>query len=161
MISISHERPTLKDLQDVAALRAGDSVAMHLGGRLETSQVELMLERWLNCWESSDVGPWIFREDKSGRFVGYAGLLPTDSPDEQEYELLYAVRSDRWGVGLCSQMATRAVQDAKNRMPLIRVVAWCLETNRASGRVLEKNGFDLRRVEPKAGEPHLFWTLEK
>jgi RimJ/RimL family protein N-acetyltransferase len=69
-------------------------------------------------------------------------------------ELLYAVRSEAWGRGYATEMATLAVAEAR-RLGLSEVVGVTAASNTASRRVLEKVGMRFEEVFERAGLPHV------
>ena len=149
--------PRSSDAEDFARLRADPKVAETLGGALTREDSRRLLGRWIATWREEGLGPWIFREPASELLVGYAGLLPTESSRRAEFELAYALQPSFWGRGLCTQMARSALSDVTATRRPIEIVAWCLTTNVASKRVLEKLGFELDGHLMRAGLPHFAW----
>jgi ribosomal-protein-alanine N-acetyltransferase len=101
----------------------------------------------------------VFFETATGLFVGRGGLRRTTVAGSSCVEVLYAVRSDMWGRGYATEMATVAVAHAR-RLGLADVVGFTAITNGASRRVLEKAGmrFDEDSFE-HVGLPHLLGRL--
>jgi RimJ/RimL family protein N-acetyltransferase len=86
-------------------------------------------------------------------FVGRCGLRRATVLGRKSVELLYAVRSDCWGEGHATEMATVAMAEAR-RLGLTEVVGFTMTTNRPSRRVLEKAGMRFETIFEHAGLPH-------
>ena len=72
--------------------------------------------------------------------------------------MLYAVRSDAWGRGYATEMATLAVAYAR-RLELAEVVGFTAVSNRASRHVLEKVGMRIESKFERAGVDHWLGRL--
>ena len=110
-------------------------------------------------WERYGFGAWHFHDRASGDFAGYCGLRHVTIDGQDEIELLYAVRADRWSTGVASEMAAAVLAVAFTDLALDDVVAFTLPTNRASRRVMEKAGFQYERDIVHAGLPHVLYRL--
>jgi [ribosomal protein S5]-alanine N-acetyltransferase len=130
-----------------------------LGGTRTAEQSAEMLRADIDHWRDERFGPWVFYETATGVFVGRGGLRRTTVKGSSCVEVLYAVRSDVWGRGYATEMATVAVAHAR-RLGLGDVVGFTLVSNGASRRVLEKVGmrFDEDPFE-HANLPHLLGRL--
>jgi [ribosomal protein S5]-alanine N-acetyltransferase len=104
-------------------------------------------------WQQERFGPWVFFESATGVFIGRCGLRRTTVLERRSVELLYAVRSDSWGEGYATEMATIAMTHAR-RLGLAEVVGFTATTNTASRRVLEKVGMHFETIFEHAGLPH-------
>jgi [ribosomal protein S5]-alanine N-acetyltransferase len=71
--------------------------------------------------------------------VGLCGLVL--KPEQEDAELWYVLRAERWGFGFASEAARALVTHAVDTLALHRVWASVLPENPASARVLEKLGF--------------------
>src|SRR5829696_8837983 len=80
-----------------------------------------------------------------GEVVGVCGL--EGIADGEARELGYWVGRPFWGRGYATLAVKLVLEFAFQNLRLGRVYASVLETNAASRRVLEKNGFELLRVE--------------
>jgi RimJ/RimL family protein N-acetyltransferase len=123
------------------------------GGPRTDRQASAILATDLLHWQRESFGPWLFFETSSGVFVGRCGLRRTTILGRRSVELLYAVRSDSWGEGHATEMATAAMAHAR-RLGLAEVVGFTAITNRASRRVLEKAGMRFETIFEHAGLPH-------
>ena len=109
-------------------------------------------------WAERSYGPWVFFETDTGMFVGRGGLRATSVGGEECVEVLYAVRSDAWGRGYATEMATLAVAYAR-RLELAEVVGFTAVSNRASRHVLEKVGMRIESTFERGGVAHWLGRL--
>ena len=92
-------------------------------------------------WHARSLFQWGITERSGGALIGTCTLYRWDRTHARA-EIGYALRRDRWGRGLATE-AVRAVLDfAFERMRLHRVGADTDPRNAASGRVLERLGFE-------------------
>jgi len=131
-----------------------------LGGTRSAEQSLQILSEDIAHWRQERFGPWVFFEAGSGVFIGRGGLRRTRVAGIDCVEVLYAVRSDAWGQGYATEIATLAVAHAR-RLGLTDVVGYTLAVNKASRRVLEKSGmrFDKHEMFEYAGLPHYLGRL--
>ena len=109
-------------------------------------------------WAECSYGPWVFFEADTGMFVGRGGLRAASVSGEECVEVLYAVRSDAWGRGYATEMATLAVAYAR-RLELSEVVGFTAVSNRASRHVLEKVGMRIESTFERGGVAHWLGRL--
>jgi ribosomal-protein-alanine N-acetyltransferase len=104
-----------------------------------------VLRRDLAHWDEHGFGPWVLRLRDGGAFVGRGGLKHNTVEGEPTVEVLWAVVPERWGQGLATECARRAIDHARE-LGLPEVVAFTLPTNTASERVMQRAGME--RVGP-------------
>jgi [ribosomal protein S5]-alanine N-acetyltransferase len=126
-----------------------------LGGPRTRQQASEMLTADIDHWHMESFGPWVFFETATGVFVGRGGLRRRTVAERECVEVLYAVRSDAWGAGYATEMATMAVAHAR-RLGLGEVVGFTSTANGASRRVLEKVGMRFEEIVKHADLPHWF-----
>jgi RimJ/RimL family protein N-acetyltransferase len=128
-------------------------------GRPDTSRQALeLLAGDIRHWAERSYGPWVFFETDTGMFVGRGGLHAASVGGEECVEVLYAVRSDAWGRGYATEMATLAVAYAQ-RLRLTEVVGFTAVSNRASRHVLEKVGMRIEATFERGGVDHWLGRL--
>ena len=163
MTRLRPERPWREHERLYRDLFADPAVAMTLwpgalGGARSPRQSAQILGADIAHWQEASFGPWVFFEAASGMFVGRGGLRRCKLDGRETVELLYAVRSDAWGVGYASEIAALSVAHA-GHIGLTEVVGFTATTNRASRRVLEKSGIRLTGTFEYAGVPHLIGRI--
>jgi ribosomal-protein-alanine N-acetyltransferase len=98
---------------------------------------------------SRHVGLWLVNEIETDRLAGFCGFLVIRSvhPDPQ---LVYALTEPFTGRGYATEMAHAAIAFARTSAGFTDIVAAVDEVNAASGRVLEKLGFERAGTQPGA-----------
>lgn len=119
-------------------------------------------------WGTHGFGPWAL--DFRGDFAGILGLhrVPPDMPFAPAVELLYRLIPRFWGQGLATEGSLAALQFGFCELRLDTVVAFTVETNIGSRRVMEKVGmvhgsdFDHPRVpESSRLRRHVLYSLKR
>jgi ribosomal-protein-alanine N-acetyltransferase len=75
----------------------------------------------------------------TGQFIGHCGL--NFVLEAGEVEVLYALRTDRWGQGIATEAARASVRFGFENANLVRLIALAVPENIASRRVMEHLGF--------------------
>jgi len=151
------------DFADIRRLHDDSRVMATLSADGETLSEEdsrAFLERAAEHWKLHGFGLWVFREQVGGDFVGYGGIKHAVIEGRDEIELAYAIRSDRWGKGIATEISIAALKLGFDMMHLDRIVAITLPHNRASRGVMENCGFTYQRDIVHAGLPHVLYILE-
>ena len=91
-------------------------------------------------WETHGFGPWVL--DVEGDFAGILGLkwVPPDMPFAPAVALLYRLIPRFWGQGLATEGSLAALEFGFCELHLDKVVAFAVEANTGSRRVMEKVG---------------------
>ena len=74
-----------------------------------------------------------------GSFIGGCGF--DELTKGHHAEIGYWLAKPHWGLGIMSAVVSRACEHALASWKLVRITAHVFESNSASARVLEKNGF--------------------
>lgn len=89
---------------------------------------------------------WALTLRSSARFIGMAGLSPTDHPGEAE--LGYYLGPEYWGVGFATEACRELLDHAFGVAGFAGITAGYFASNPSSGRVLGKLGFvEIGRAE--------------
>lgn len=156
------ERPGEQHLADICALFADLGVMQWLC--LEPFSVEKtreVMQTWANHWAEHGFGIRVWRERATSRVIGRGGLRRVEVEGEPVVELLYALRSEFWGGGYCTELARAVVENAFTELALPELVAFTLPTNRGSQRVMEKAGFTYERNVVHAKLTHVFYRQRR
>jgi len=91
-------------------------------------------------WDTHGFGPWAL--DVRGDFAGFLGLkwVSPDMPFAPAVELLYRLIPRFWGQGLATEGSLAALEFGFCELHLDTVVAFAVEANTGSRRVMEKVG---------------------
>jgi [ribosomal protein S5]-alanine N-acetyltransferase len=94
--------------------------------------------------------PMIFAIEFQGQFCGVIGLHGQEDVYRQTSEIGYWIAEPFWGKGIASE-AVRLVTDyGLNELGFVRIHTGVFEYNKASMRVLEKNGYQLDGIFRKS-----------
>ena len=151
------------DFADIRRLHCDSRVmaTLSVDGKIFTEEESrAFLERAADHWKSHGFGLWVFREQRSGDFVGYGGIKHTTVEDRDVIELSYAITSNYWSKGFASEISLAALKLGFETMHLDRIVAFTLPHNKASRGVMEHCGFTYNRDIVHAGLPHVLYILE-
>ncbi len=152
------ERPREEHFADICALFADPAVMrwLHLEP-FSPERTRQTMRIWREGWERDGFGLWVWRERSSGQVIGRGGLRHGIIEGASEIELLYALRSDFWGRGFCTELARAVAAHALGELGHASVAAWTLPTNLGSRRVMEKAGFLYERDAVYADLPHVLY----
>lgn len=148
------------DLQALAAAEAGEPPDP-AGAPFPTADVERWIAEQQAGWQAGTHCTFAART-RAGAFVGVVQLRR--SPSAPRAELGFATAPGARRQGYATEACRAVLRFAFEHLRLARVSALCLETNRASVRVLEKLGFRLAaRLEPEGAQgggaaPLLFYV---
>ena len=88
--------------------------------------------------------------DVDGKLAGGIGLILNGDVYIKSAEIGYWLGEQNWGKGIATEAVRQMTEYAFYYFDLVRLYAEVFETNKASMRVLEKNGYYLEGVRRKA-----------
>ena len=91
-----------------------------------------------------------FAIDLDGEAIGGIGLILNSDVYVMSVEIGYWLGEAHWGKGIGTEAVRQMIEYTFYYFDVIRLYAEVFETNKASMRVLEKNGFYLEGVRRKA-----------
>lgn len=91
-----------------------------------------------------------FAIEADGTVVGGIGLILNGDVYIKSAEIGYWIGEPFWGKGIAAEALRQITEYAFNTFDLVRLYAEVFENNKASMRVLEKNGFYLEGVRRKS-----------
>lgn len=133
------------DFETLCTFHSDPRVMATLGGVRSRALTARYLRGFVADWEKSGFGLWMFHRREDGAFVGRGGLKTITLFGNQEVELGYSLAAEYWGRGLATEIAQAAIAIGFTTLALDEIIAFTLETNRASRRVMEKAGFHFER----------------
>lgn len=156
-------RPRAEDFGDLYPLYSDERVMATLsadGRSLSREEARQRLRATIEHWDEHGFGLWLFRNRlPSSDLIGYCGISTVVLETQPEVDLLYAVKSDRWGQGYATEMSRAVVSMVFAGLRLTSLVAFTLPTNTGSRRVMEKLGFLYERDISHAGLSHVLYRL--
>lgn len=133
-----------RDRDAFATLNADPEVMIDAPRPLTREKSDRKFDRYCRAWEKNGVCNWAL-EDRHGRFVGYAGLMPKDEVGSLGPHLSAGWRLARWawGQGFATEAAEAAFKDGLSRLGTPIVYAYTSPDNLRSRAVMARLG--LRR----------------
>ena len=132
-----------EDRPAFAALNGESEVMEDLGGPMNRAESDAKLERYMAAFEQHGYGRFAI-EDRSGRFLGYAGIMPSrpDHPLGAHAEAGWRLRREAWGKGYATEAARAALDDGFRRCRLGEVLAYTAADNDRSRAVMARLGLE-------------------
>jgi RimJ/RimL family protein N-acetyltransferase len=86
----------------------------------------------------------------NGQIAGSIGVMTKDDVYRKSIEIGYFLGEPFWGKGIATQAVSHLIEYIKENFDVIRIYAEVFDHNKASMKVLEKNGFHLEGIREKA-----------
>lgn len=137
------------DLENLVAQANNKQVWNNLRNYFPHPYTEESGRKWLETMAAAN--PVVnFAIDVDGQAVGGIGLILNSDVYIFSAEVGYWIGEDWWGKGIGTEALRQMVEYTFYYFDIVRIYAEVFETNKASMRVLEKNGFYLEGVRRKA-----------
>lgn len=155
-----------QDLNNLYLLLSNPEVGKTIPNGVHSfDQTKEVMTRLLNRWPTCGFGSYMFH-DKSGNFIGRAGLHTAIIEDKEEIILSYALIPEYWNKGFATEMAQSLVKIGFEELKFESIVCFTPPTNKASQRVIEKSGFTyekniLEKTGPYKDMEFIFYRLAK
>ena len=113
----------------------------YLSNRLPNPYTNADADWWLNMVQLNEGKNGVFRAIVvDGKIIGSISV-ERNAENATEGEIGYMLLTEYWSRGIATEAVSRVCRIAFNELSLDRIVAKVYESNAASFRVLEKNGF--------------------
>jgi RimJ/RimL family protein N-acetyltransferase len=145
--------PADTDVDDLFAIHSDPDSWRHfpLGRHTHRREAVNMVEQAEQQFARDGLGFWSVRDQPGGRVVGRGGCtIPTG---RMWWNLYYRFAGSVHRRGYATEMATRAIEAARDVEPARPVVAYLLEHNEASRRTAERLGMVLAWRGPDRPNP--------
>jgi RimJ/RimL family protein N-acetyltransferase len=148
------------DVRGLTDILSHPDVATWLG-HPRPSDVAATIERYSRHWDSRGFGRFAIEDRVTGDLVGRVGLMRQEewreTPDK--VEIGWTIARPLWGEGLATEAALAAMADGFERVGLDLLLSWTQPHNRASRRVMEKCGLELRGETVWKRLEHVWYSL--
>lgn len=91
-----------------------------------------------------------FAIEYDGKLAGSIGITLKDDIYRKTMEIGYFIAENYWGMGIATQAVAEILRYIRKEFDIVRIYAEVFETNKASMKVLENNGFHLEGIRKKA-----------
>ena len=106
-------------------------------------------KEWLDLAREQKIAT-TFCIEADGELAGSIGIIIRDDVYRKTVEIGYFVGEEYWGKGIATEAVGQMVDYVKKQFDVVRIFAEVFEYNKASMKVLEKNGFYLECIRKKA-----------
>ncbi|WP_193173368.1 GNAT family N-acetyltransferase [Nisaea nitritireducens] len=159
-----------RHLEAFAEMHADVEVMADLGGPIDFSASMAKFERYRDALRNHGISRWAV-EDREGRFLGYAGVMPrlsADHPLGPHHEIGWRFQRSAWGHGYATESAGAALDHARNSLGLTGIISYTGSENARSQSVMRKLGltrrpmFDfVQNIEDGRTWSGLVWAVEE
>jgi RimJ/RimL family protein N-acetyltransferase len=127
------------DRKPFAAMHAHPEVMRDAGGPIGRAASDAKLDRYAAAFSRHGFCRWA-AESRDGRFLGYAGIMPSpeDHPLGPHFHIGWRLTRSEWGRGYASEAARAALRDVFTRVGLEEVVAYTAPDNPRSQAVMDR-----------------------
>lgn len=126
-------------------------------GAQTREQTIARIQQFLTYEKEKGLPSFVIFELESGEFVGRAGFGPLDSG---EIEIGYILDKKFWGKGYASEALHALLDWAKKHIKADYIVAYAVEDNIASFRVMEKGGMEFYKHDIVKDVPSKFYRVK-
>jgi len=103
-------------------------------------EAEILLAKFLKTIEDKSAIWWTFCNKRTDKQIGYGGLFGIDN-DNHRAEIGYGFLKEYWGKGYASKIVNNISNFGFSELAMHRIYGLVDPENKASIRVLEKNGY--------------------
>lgn len=161
-----------EDREPFAAMNADPEVMRYFQSTLDRTASDRLVERIRGLFERREFSPWAVEIPGTAPFIGFAGLFVPDfnAPFMPCVEVGWRLAREHWGKGYATEAARAAMRHGFDQSGLEEIVAYTVERNAASRRVMEKLGmrrnpaedFEHPKLEPGHPlRPHVLYRISK
>jgi RimJ/RimL family protein N-acetyltransferase len=127
------------DREAFAALHAHPEVMRDVGGPISRAASDAKLDRYAAAFNAYGFCRWAV-ESRDGRFLGYAGVMPSPAghPLGPHFDIGWRLVRSAWGHGYATEAARAALDDVFTRVRLEEVVAYTGPDNLRSQAVMDR-----------------------
>ena len=137
------------DLNNLVLYANNNNVWNNLRNYFPSPYTEVDAKNWLE--KMAEASPIVnLAIDVDGEAVGGIGLIFNTDVYLYSAEIGYWLGEPFWNKGIVTEAVRQMIEYCNYYFDIIRIYAEVFETNKASMRVLEKNGFYLEGVRRKA-----------
>jgi RimJ/RimL family protein N-acetyltransferase len=160
-------KPVSEDARQLLEAFADPEAMRHIGDGSTTdlAGAEQTVDRWLERWDTWQIGMFVIERTEDERVLGRAGFLRWDPETWEiggsETELGWGLAREHWGHGYATEAAVALRDWALGGLGLTRLISLIQQGNLRSVRVAEKLGERHERDIEVRGKPTSLYSLER
>lgn len=149
MIEIELRRWQKQDAQALAAIANNRNIWNSVRDFFPSPYTVMDALQWIGK-TATENPPLNFAIVVQGQIVGGAGCILKEDVYRKNIEIGYFIGEPFWGKGIATEACRLICQYIQQQMDILRIEACTFQHNKASMRVLQKNGFHLESIRQKA-----------
>jgi len=138
-----------KDIAELSRVANNKKLWDNLRDRLPHPYTENDAVEWIRL-QSNILPVTNFCIEADGKVAGSIGIMPKDDIHRKSAEIGYFLGEEYWDKGIATEAVKQLMDYIEKHFDFVRIFAGIFEHNKASMRVLEKNGFHLECIQKKA-----------
>ena len=139
-----------KDIEQLAKFANNKNIAANMSDQFPYPYTLQNAEEWIALNKNKNHA-YNFAIDVDGALAGGCGMMMMEDVYRRSAEIGYWIAEPFWGKGVATEAVKLLLEEIRNNhSDVIRVFAKPFDHNKASMKVLEKNGFYLEAVRKNA-----------
>jgi [ribosomal protein S5]-alanine N-acetyltransferase len=131
------------------------------GVPMDAASARLFIEREFTFGDKP-IGLGTLCEKTPERFIGFAGIIPCQYLDTEDFEFGFALKEDSWGKGYATEIGKAQIQYGFANLPVDRLLALVHPRNVASLKVMENIGMRfLKETLTEQRGPRRVYVIQK
>ena len=137
------------DAEALAEIANNKNIWDNVRDRLPYPYTETDAKEWIALVKKQKIVT-TFCIEAYGKLAGSIGFTLKDDVYKKTAEIGYFIGEAYWGKGIATEAVRQLIDYIQKNFDLVRIYAEVFDYNKASMRVLEKNGFYLECIRKKA-----------
>jgi ribosomal-protein-alanine N-acetyltransferase len=137
------------DVKELARIANNKKIWDNVRDRLPYPYTESNAKEWLEFVRKQDLVT-TFCVEVDGHVAGSIGLVLKDDVYRKTVEIGYFIGEEFWGKGVATEAVRLLIDYIQKQFDVVRIYAEVFDYNKASMKVLEKNGFHCESIRKKA-----------
>ncbi len=137
-----------EDYKALAVIANNKKIWNNVRDRLPHPYTEKDAKKWIAIVKK-EATPTTFCVEVNGEVAGSVGFILKDDVYRKTIEIGYFIGEQFWGKNVATKAVSLLLNYIQQNFDVVRIYAEVFEHNKASMRVLEKNGFHLESIRKK------------
>lgn len=137
------------DVPGLARIANNKKIWDNVRDRLPYPYTEKDAKEWISLVKKQKIVT-TFCVEADGEVAGSIGFVLKEDVYRKNIEIGYFIGEGYWGQGVATEAVRQLIEHIRKNFDVVRIYAEVFEHNKASMKVLEKNGFYLESIRKKA-----------